>query len=215
MPVWLLAEGRAVDVWGVRHLLPANRQADRVALYRKALCFLLFFSCFVWRWYFFFCRCTPFFWGNGSRDLGVILDLRKGGGSLWWSEQRQIGVLYFNTLEFSVGSINTPLVVSHKWERYGLVVTQSFEDHHDVFLEKPSDALEMCQILLHPGSLERFIVGRSPRCPFMPRTAVICAVSMPSAISGSTRYSHQCTTKQSYPDVNHQDERQLNYILSE
>lgn len=43
MPVWLLAEGRAVDVWGVRHLLPANRQADRVALYTKALCFLLFF----------------------------------------------------------------------------------------------------------------------------------------------------------------------------
>lgn len=118
-------------------------------------------------------------------------------------------VLYFNTLELSVRNINMLLVFNHKWERYGLVVTQSFEDHCDVFLERPLDAVEVCQISLYPGSLEGFMVGKSLYCPFQLHAAVTCEVSMPSAILSSTRYSHQCNTKWSYPEVYHQDERQL------
>lgn len=122
---------------------------------------------------------------------------------------QRVRVLYFNTLERSVRSINTSLVFNHKWERYGLVVAQSFEDLHDVFLERPSDALEVCQISLYPGSLEGFIAGKSLRGPFQLHAAVICKVSVPSAISSSTRYSHQWSTKWSYRDVHHHNKRQL------
>ena len=106
-----------------------------------------------------------------------------------------IWVLYFNTLELLVRSISTSLVFNRKWERHGLVVRQSFDDHHDVLLERPSDALEVCKISLCPGSLEGFIVGKSLCYPLRLHTAVRCEVSMPSAISSSTRYSHQRRTK--------------------
>lgn len=35
-----MALGRAAGVWSLRHLRPGNSQADRVALYAKALYFL-------------------------------------------------------------------------------------------------------------------------------------------------------------------------------
>lgn len=69
-------------------------------------------------------------------------------------------------LNFFVKSINTSLVFDRKWERYGSVVTQFFEDHHDVFLERPSNALKVCQIPLYPRSLGGFTVGKSLSCPF-------------------------------------------------
>lgn len=108
---------------------------------------------------------------------------------------RGCGCYILTHFELSVRIINTSLVFNHKWERYSLVVMQSFEDYHDVFLEKPSDVLEVCQVSLNPGSLEGFIVGKSLCCPFQLHAAVICEVSVPSAVSSSTRYSHQCSTK--------------------
>lgn len=112
-------------------------------------------------------------------------------------------------LNFFVKSINTSLVSDRKWERYGSVVTQFFEDHHDVFLERPSNALKVCQIPLYPRSLGGFTVGKSLSCPFQLHTAVTCEVSVPSAISSNTRYTHQCSTKWSCRDMHHENERQL------
>lgn len=118
-------------------------------------------------------------------------------------------------LNFLVKSINTLLVFNHKWERNGLVVAQFFVDHPDVFLERPSNALKMCQIPLYPRSLGGFTevflggftVGKSLCWPFQLQTAVICEVSTPRAISSNMRYIHQCSTKWFCPDIHCKNKR--------
>lgn len=100
------------------------------------------------------------------------------------------------------------LVFSHKCEKYGLVVTQSFEDHNDLYLERPPDALEVCQISLCPGDLEGFIVGTSLCCPFQLNTAVICEVCL-CQVQYQAAQGTAPSAAQNGLDVLHQNERKL------
>lgn len=88
-----LAFGRAVSVWSLRHLLPGNSQADRVALYAKALYFLFFFLFCVEVLLPFLSLYTLFF--RKWQHVGVFLDLRRE--AIACGHQR-MWVLYFNTL---------------------------------------------------------------------------------------------------------------------
>lgn len=158
-----------------------NSQTVRVALIAKDLILYFFLSFFctgvVFPFFFFFPLCTLFQVMAASRSL---FELQKWSQYLVVTRAACAHKFYILThLNFLVKSINTWLVFNHKWERYGLVVTQFFEGHHDVFLERPS--LKVCQIPLCPRSLGGFTVGMSLCCPFQLHTAVICELSTPSA----------------------------------
>lgn len=197
------------SVWSLTHLLPGNSQADRVPLYAKALFLLSFFwsplpPVFLCLFFCggdissFVCACSVFQETAADRSLSEREAVNCGHQSSVW-----MGVVCCNILELSVRSINTLLVFNYKWKRYCLAVMQSFE-------ERLSSLLEVCQVSLYPGNLEGFIVGESLCCPFQLHTSVICEVPMSSAVSSSTRYTHQCSTKWSYYAVGCWNKRQLN-----
>lgn len=72
---------------------------------------------------------------------GSLFGLEKGSQFLVVTRATCAHKFYILThLNVLVKSINTSLVFNHKWERNGLVVTQFFEDHPDVFLEGPTNA---------------------------------------------------------------------------
>lgn len=140
----------------------------------------------------------------------ILFGLEKGSQYLVATRAACAWEVYILThLNFLVKSINTSLVFNHKWQRDSLIVTQFFEDHHDIFLERPSNALKVCQVSVYPRSLGDFTVGKSLCWPFELHTAVVCEMSMPSTISSNTRCTHQCSTKWSCPDIHPKNERQL------
>lgn len=160
MTQMLLALGRAECVWSLRPLLPGNSQAVRVALYAKDLYFVFFSFLFLYRvQVFFFSPSLHSFSGMAaSRNL---FGLEKGNQYLVVARTTCAHEFYILThLNFLVKSINISLVFNHKWERNALVVTQFFENHPDIFLERPSNALKMCQIPLCPRSQGCFTVGK-------------------------------------------------------
>lgn len=138
MTQMLLALGRAECVWSP--LLPGDSQAVRVALYAKDLYFVFFSLLFLYRGHISFLFFPHLY--NLSQEMAAsrsLFGLEKG--SQYLVVARVACARKFYVLNFLLKTINTSLVFNHKWERYDLVVTQFFEDHHDVFLERPSNAL--------------------------------------------------------------------------